>query len=111
MWTLSLGMWCYRMGCACAVWRMKSIPVIVIALVLGLRGATGAASSPRLVGKGHRLRSVVDDKPYVMLAGEFYSSSPPGPDYINSVWPKLERLDLNIAIATVSWELSEPLDG
>jgi hypothetical protein len=54
---------------------------------------------------------IVDDRPYLMLAGELHNSSASSIRYMEPVWNKLRALNLNTVIGTVSWELLEPEEG
>jgi beta-galactosidase GanA len=53
----------------------------------------------------------VDDKPFIMLAGELHNSSASSIEYMKPIWNKLPALHLNTVIGTVSWELIEPEEG
>jgi len=54
---------------------------------------------------------IVNGKPYIMLAGELHNSSSSSLEYMKPVWDKLQKMNLNTVIATVSWELVEPQEG
>jgi len=54
---------------------------------------------------------MVNGKPWIMLSGELHNSSASNLEYMESVWDKLVDMHLNTAIATVSWELFEPVEG
>lgn len=54
---------------------------------------------------------LVEDEPFTMLCGELHNSSASSLEYMRSIWPKLERLNLNSVLAPVSWELMEPEEG
>jgi hypothetical protein len=53
----------------------------------------------------------VNDKPYLMIAGELHNSSASSIGYMESIWPKLKSLHLNTVLATVSWDQFEPEEG
>ncbi|MGT2667106.1 DUF5597 domain-containing protein [Streptococcus rifensis] len=55
---------------------------------------------------------MVDDKPFIALAGEIHNSSASSYSYMEEkVWPKLDGLNLNTVLAPISWELIEPVEG
>lgn len=66
---------------------------------------------PRLAANGSAVQLLVDDKPFLMLAGELHNSSASGAEYMRSFWPHLKTLGLNTVLAPVSWELVEPAEG
>jgi hypothetical protein len=66
---------------------------------------------PRLVRTGSATQLLVRGKPFVMLAGEVHNSSASGLEYMEAVWPKLEKLNVNTVLAPISWELFEPQEG
>jgi len=90
--------------------RMKW--TIVVALFCVLEPAAWAKSEiPHLARQGTAVQLVVDDTPFVMLAGELHNSSASSMAYMEPMWEKLVALNLNTVLATVSWELVEPEEG
>lgn len=59
--------------------------------------------------KNHQLW--VDDKPYLMIAGELHNSSASSIGYMQGIWPTLKSLNLNTVLATISWDQFEPEEG
>lgn len=53
----------------------------------------------------------VNDKPYLMIAGELHNSSASSVGYMEGIWPKLKSLNLNTVLATISWDQFEPEEG
>ena len=66
---------------------------------------------PHLRKQGTATQLVVDDKPFLVLAGELGNSTSSNLDYMRSVWPKLVALNLNTVLVPVYWELIEPTEG
>ncbi len=86
--------------------------IFVVSLVLMLASGSGwAADIPQLRKAGAAQQLVVDGAPFVMLAGELHNSSSSSLAYLKPVWPRLQALNLNTVIASLSWELVEPEDG
>ncbi|MBZ5585463.1 MAG: DUF5597 domain-containing protein [Acidobacteriia bacterium] len=70
-----------------------------------------AAPTPAIRKNGATMQMMVDGRPFLMLAGELHNSSASSSEYMKPVWKKLEAMNLNTVIGTVSWELLEPLEG
>ncbi len=66
---------------------------------------------PQIRQNGTVKQFFVDDKPYIMLAGELHNSSASSVEYMRPIWDKLAALHLNTVIGTTSWELVEPKEG
>src|SRR6266545_7472941 len=85
----------------------------VISLVF-LAVSTAAAQTarlPQIRQNGAVKQLFVDNRPFVMLAGELHNSSASSIEYMRPVWDKLAAMHLNTVIGTVSWELLEPTEG
>ena len=70
-----------------------------------------ASEIPRLIKKGNATQLIVNDKPFIMLAGEIHNSSSSTLEYMQTVWPKLLNLHANTVLMAVSWEQFEPEEG
>jgi len=66
---------------------------------------------PHLEKRGNATQLIVEGKPFLVLGGELHNSSTSSIDYMQPIWPKLSSLNLNTALAAVSWELIEPDEG
>jgi len=66
---------------------------------------------PTLKKQGTTTQLIVNGKPFLMIAGELHNSTAGGFEYMRPVWKKLAEKNLNTVIATVSWELIEPVQG
>ena len=69
------------------------------------------APLPQIRQNGAVKHLFVDNKPFLMLAGELHNSSASSIDYMKPIWNKLAALHLNTVIGTASWELVEPEEG
>lgn len=85
--------------------------VILLLLSAALNGQAQKVSSPQIRQNGEVRQLFVDDKPFVMLAGELHNSSASSIEYMQPIWNRLTALNLNTVIGTVSWELVEPEEG
>jgi beta-galactosidase GanA len=66
---------------------------------------------PFLRKQGTATQLVVDDKPFLVLAGELGNSTSSSLEYMRPVWPKLASLNLNTVLIPIYWELIEPTEG
>jgi hypothetical protein len=71
----------------------------------------GQVMLPEIRQQGGVKQLFVDNKPFVMLAGELHNSTASGLDYLRPVLDHLKALHVNTVISTVSWELMEPAEG
>lgn len=69
------------------------------------------APLPQIRQNGAVRQFFVDNKPYIMLAGELHNSSASSAEYMKPIWDKLAAMHLNTVIGTASWELVEPVEG
>jgi hypothetical protein len=55
----------------------------------------------------------VDDKPFMIIGGELHNSTASSVAYMEqeNIWPKLQSLNVNTVLATISWEQFEPTEG
>ena len=89
----------------------KLLHVIVFFLITLNLFAQQSSTIPHLQKKGTATQLIVDGKPFLILGGELGNSSSSNTDYMNSIWPTLETLNLNTVLAPVYWELIEPQEG
>ncbi len=75
------------------------------------RAATTAHSIPHLEKRGAVTQLIVDDKPFLALAGELHNSSASSRQYMRPIWPRLARMNLNTVLAVVTWDLTEREEG
>ena len=73
--------------------------------------AKAATPTPVIKQNGAVKQLMVDNKPFIMLAGELHNSSASSIEYMKPIWKKLEAMNLNTVIGTASWELVEPQEG
>lgn len=94
---------------------MKSIKnrIGMLGVLFCLAGIPADAQVPsKLVANRHgAVQLVVNDRPFIMIAGELHNSSNSTAEYMNRLWPSLEALCLNTVLAPVTWEQFEPKEG
>jgi beta-galactosidase GanA len=66
---------------------------------------------PHLEKQGTTKQLIVDGKPLLMLAGETGNSSASDLKYLDEIWPKIVKMNLNTLLVPVYWELIEPSEG
>jgi beta-galactosidase GanA len=66
---------------------------------------------PHLRKQGDATQLIIDGKPFLILGGELGNSTASSLEYLEPHWPRLVQLNLNTVLATVSWELIEPVEG
>ena len=83
---------------------------ILVSCFLPIQGAQ-QNRPPSLRKQGTATQLVVDDKPFLVLAGELGNSTSSSLEYMQPIWPKLASLNLNTVLIPVYWELIEPSEG
>jgi hypothetical protein len=66
---------------------------------------------PHLRKQGKTIQLVVDERPFLILGGELGNSSFTSLEYMKPIWTKLKAMNLNTVLASVYWELIEPIEG
>ena len=49
--------------------------------------------------------------PPILIAGEVHNSSSSSPKYMEPIWEKADRLNLNTLVLPVTWEMVEEKEG
>lgn len=86
--------------------------------LLGGLGAVVLASAPaiaeplpRIARGGATAQIIVDEKPWITLAGEVHNSSASSSAYMRPIWDRLAQLNVNTVITPAYWDLVEPVEG
>jgi beta-galactosidase GanA len=88
--------------------------LLVTTSVITCAGPVDGRQRPRhpyLRKQGTATQLMVDDKPFLVLAGELGNSTSSNLEYMRPVWPKLTSLKLNTVLIPIYWELLEPAEG
>ncbi len=73
--------------------------------------AQSAQPIPHLEKRGVATQLIVDGKPYLALAGETANTASSSLEYMEPVWPRLVRMNLNTVLVAVAWDWIEPVEG
>jgi len=95
---------------------MKKIPFYKLAknlLAIGfisssLQVFSAPTEIPHLEKRGAATQLIVNERPFLVLAGELHNSTSSSREYLQPFWPKLVAANLNTVLAAVSWDLIEP---
>ena len=66
---------------------------------------------PHLIRAGNTHQLIVENAPYLMLAGELGNSTFTSEEAMLPVWPQLKAMNVNTLLAPVFWELIEPTEN
>ena len=69
------------------------------------------SSIPYLKEQNGKKVLMVNDEPFIMLAGEVHNSNSSSVEYMKGVWEKADALGMNCLLLPVTWELTEPEEG
>jgi len=69
------------------------------------------SSLPTLKKKDAATQLIVNDAPFLMIAGEIHNSSASTVEYMTPLFSKLKDMHLNSVFVTVAWEQFEPQEG
>ena len=89
--------------------RSLKLDIITVGLisifVFGPIAAGQQDLMPHLQKQGDATQLVVDDKPFLMLAGELGNSAASSVENMRPVWPRLAECNLNTVLMPVYWDL------
>jgi hypothetical protein len=90
---------------------MKEINLAYIfCLILGPM-VSNAQKIPYISKNGNASHLMVNDKPFLMIAGEIHNSSASTEEYMTPIFPILKNMNLNSVFVTTAWEQIEPEEG
>jgi len=90
------------------------VAILLLALTSANAQSTTAASDSsiaRLEKRGAATQLIVDGRPYLALAGELDNTASSSLEYMNPVWPKLVKANLNTVLVGIGWDWVEPVEG
>lgn len=84
---------------------------IMLILPLFCLESLAQAKIPYLRKQGTATQLVVDGKPYLVLGGELHNSTSSSLAYMEPIMKRFSADHLNTALASVCWDLIEPVEG
>lgn len=72
---------------------------------------TNAQDIPHLKKTDNVTQLIVNNQPFLMIAGEVHNSSASTIEYMKPLFPKLKAMNLNSVFVTLAWEQFEPNEG
>ncbi len=85
---------------------------VCLLLIFANTDGVGAASEiPHLRKQGTATQLIVDGKPYLVLGGELANTASSSLEYMNSVWSRLTKMNLNTVLTAIAWAWVEPEEG
>jgi beta-galactosidase GanA len=84
---------------------------MIVFMTAGFVVASEDTNIPHLRKQGTATQLIVNGKPFLVLGGELGNSSASSLEYMEPIWPRLARLNLNTVLAPVYWDLIEPQEG
>jgi hypothetical protein len=75
------------------------------------KAQNSSPAMPQIKYWGGNAELLVNGKSLLMTAGELGNSSASSTVYMDPIWPKLKKMNLNTLIAPVYWELMEPKES
>ncbi len=92
--------------------RLLLLCVLAAALLPPVRAAAPASPPlPKLEKRGAATQLIVDGQPWLIRGGEVANTASSSLPYMDTVWPKLTRLNLNTVLVAVAWAWVEPVEG
>lgn len=89
---------------------MKVIKTLFL-IMFALAQTLAQTSIPHLAKKGSATQLIVEDEPFLMIAGEVHNSSASTVKYMTPLFPKLKQMNINSVFVTLAWEQFEPEEG
>jgi hypothetical protein len=92
--------------------RLLLLCVLAAALLPPVRAAAPASPPlPKLEKRGAATQLIIDGQPWLIRGGEVANTASSSLPYMDTVWPKLTRLNLNTVLVAVAWAWVEPVEG
>lgn len=88
--------------------------IVSLILTTARSQTTPTSSGPsiaHLEKRGAATQLIVDGKPYLVLGGETDNTASSDLAYMDTVWPKLAKMNLNTVLVGIGWDWVEPVEG
>ncbi|WP_445747743.1 beta-galactosidase [Polaribacter sp.] len=89
---------------------MKTIQIFVLVLIFSIN-LQSQNNIPHLKKYGKATQLMVNNEPFLMIAGEIHNSSASTIEFMKPLFPKLKKMNLNSVFVTLAWEQFEPEEG
>ncbi|MDI1336329.1 MAG: DUF5597 domain-containing protein [Lacunisphaera sp.] len=89
---------------------MKQLTLLLLG-VFAIVVSSEAAPLPTLERRGAAAQLIVDGQPWLIRGGEVANTASSSLAYMDTVWPKLTRLNLNTVLVAIAWAWVEPAEG
>jgi hypothetical protein len=90
---------------------MNKTSILVSFFIAFLVLTTNAQNIPHLKKTNNATQLIVNNKPFLMIAGEVHNSSASTIEYMEPIFPTLKSMNLNAVFVTLAWEQFEPKEG
>lgn len=90
---------------------MNKISILVLFFIALSILTTNAQEIPHLKKANNATQLIVNNQPFLMIAGEVHNSSASTIEYMEPLFPKLKAMNLNSVFVTLAWEQFEPTEG
>ena len=67
--------------------------------------------APYLEDRNGQKVLIVDEAPFIMIAGEAHNSSASNVKIMERIWERADELNLNTVLLPIYWEVIEPEEG
>ena len=93
--------------------KSKTLSACLLACALGIPAGFARAEGaiPHLEKRDGMTKLIVDDRPFICVAGELANSSASDRETMKAAWPRLAAMNLNTILTVVSWDFIEPEEG
>ena len=92
--------------------QMKKATILLLLFLVSSLGIINAQNNiPHLEKNGNVTQLMVNNQPFLMIAGEVHNSSASTIEYMEPLFPKLKKMNLNSVFVTLAWEQFEPKEG
>lgn len=83
----------------------------IIGATAGCAKTQIATDMPHLEKRDGMTKFIVDDRPFICIAGELSNTASTDPESTKAVFARLAQANLNTILTTVSWDMVEPEEG
>jgi beta-galactosidase GanA len=73
--------------------------------------ASGNSMIPHLRATKSSAQLMVKGKPLLMLPAELHNSSLSSAEYMSTIWPRMQAMNINTLLGSVTWEMIEPVEN